>query len=206
MKDDMKILSGILSSGDVRRLPEEQLPELAREARETILKTAAENGGHFASNLGAVELTVALHRCFSVPEERIVFDVGHQAYTHKLLTGRYGDFSTLRRYGGLSGFTNREESSSDAVTAGHSGSALSLAVGMADHVLKVRPVIRQGGGEVVQIRGGDELRRWKTLRLPGGAGQRADAQPGQGDQRRQGQKQGGGFVFHWPASFRAAYG
>ncbi len=132
MKDDMKILSGILSSGDVRRLPEEQLPELAREARETILKTAAENGGHFASNLGAVELTVALHRCFSVPEERIVFDVGHQAYTHKLLTGRYGDFSTLRRYGGLSGFTNREESSSDAVTAGHSGSALSLAVGMAE--------------------------------------------------------------------------
>ena len=132
MTDDMKILSGILSSGDVRRLPEEQLPELAREARETILKTAAENGGHFASNLGAVELTVALHRCFSVPEERIVFDVGHQAYTHKLLTGRYGDFSTLRRYGGLSGFTKREESSSDAVTAGHSGSALSLAVGMAE--------------------------------------------------------------------------
>ncbi|MBE6724161.1 MAG: 1-deoxy-D-xylulose-5-phosphate synthase [Ruminococcaceae bacterium] len=124
-------LSDLRSPADLRSLPEGVLPALAEEIRETILSTVAANGGHFASNMGAVELTVALHRCFDTPDEKIVFDVGHQSYAHKLLTGRAGLFYTLRRYGGLSGFTNREESPFDAATAGHSGSSLSAAVGMA---------------------------------------------------------------------------
>lgn len=124
-------LPGIRTPEDMRRIPEAELPALAGEIRETILSTVAANGGHFASNLGAVELTIALHRCFDAPAERIVFDVGHQSYAHKLITGRYDRFSTLRQSGGISGFVNRAESPFDAVTAGHSGSSVSAAVGMA---------------------------------------------------------------------------
>ena len=128
----MKILPQIRAPEDVRRLPEDELADLSGEVRAAILETVPHTGGHFASNLGAIELTVALHRCFDTPNERIVFDVGHQAYAHKLLTGRYERFGTLRQRGGLSGFTNRTESPYDAVTAGHSGSALPVAVGMAE--------------------------------------------------------------------------
>ena len=128
----MAILDSVRSPADLRALEERDLTPLAAELRETILRTAAHNGGHFASNLGAVELTVALHRAFDTPDERILFDVGHQAYAHKLLTGRAGRFDTLRRFGGLSGFTNRDESPYDTVTAGHSGSALSVAAGIAE--------------------------------------------------------------------------
>jgi 1-deoxy-D-xylulose-5-phosphate synthase len=128
----MKYLPEIRGPEDVGAIPEKELPALAGELREAILAAVSENGGHLASNLGAVELTVALHRCFGEPAGRIVFDVGHQTYAHKLLTGRYDRFSTLRRRGGISGFTNRAESPADAMTAGHSGSSLSVAVGMAE--------------------------------------------------------------------------
>ena len=127
----MSILETIRTPEDVRRLPEERLPELAGELRKTILQTTAANGGHLASNLGMVEATIALHRVFSCPEDAFVFDVGHQAYAHKLLTGRYDRFSTLRQAGGVSGFTNRDESPYDVTTAGHSGPSIAAAVGMA---------------------------------------------------------------------------
>ena len=128
----MKILDNITSPEDVKKLNQNELPILAREIREKIIETAVKNGGHLASNLGIADTTVALHRVFSCPEDSIIFDVGHQAYAHKLLTGRVEDFHTLRQSGGISGFTNRQESKYDAVTAGHSGTALSTAVGIAE--------------------------------------------------------------------------
>lgn len=128
----MKILDKIGSPEDVRKLSENELPLLAGEIREKILDTAVKSGGHLASNLGIAEATVALHRVFSCPDDAIIFDVGHQAYAHKLLTGRAADFHTLRQAGGISGFTNREESKYDTVTAGHSGTSLSTAVGIAE--------------------------------------------------------------------------
>lgn len=126
------ILPNIQSPGDVKALPEDKLPALAAELRRKILETVAENGGHLASNLGMVEAAIALHRVFDCPDDAIVFDVGHQAYAHKLLTGRWEAFSTLRQAGGLSGFTSPDESPYDAVFAGHSGTSLSTAIGMAE--------------------------------------------------------------------------
>lgn len=128
----MKILNQIQSPSDVKRLSEKELERLADQIREDIIETVSKNGGHLASNLGIVELTLALHRVFSFPCDSVVFDVGHQAYAHKLITGRQDRFSTLRQSGGLSGFTNRGESEYDAMTAGHSGSSLSYAVGIAE--------------------------------------------------------------------------
>ncbi len=128
----MELLNQIQSPSDVRRLSEGELGALASEIRRDIIETVSKNGGHLASNLGIVELTLALHSVFSVPEDAIVFDVGHQAYAHKLITGRRNRFSTIRQSGGLSGFTNKEESEYDAMTAGHSGSSLSYAVGIAE--------------------------------------------------------------------------
>lgn len=110
-------------------LPE--LKELCRELRRCILNTVTENGGHLSSNLGTVELTAALHFVFDVKSDRIVWDVGHQAYAHKLLTGRYSQFSTLRSKGGISGFTRRSESSADAFISGHSSTSISAAYGIA---------------------------------------------------------------------------
>ena len=100
-------LSHIHTPGDLRALPKESIPDLCREIRETLVATVTENGGHLASNLGVVELSVAMHRVFDCPRDHFIFDVGHQSYVHKLLTGRYGEFHTLRRGGGLSGFTKR---------------------------------------------------------------------------------------------------
>ena len=111
----MKILDNITSPEDVKKLSQNELPILAREIREKIIETAVKNGGHLASNLGIADTTVALHRVFSCPEDSIIFDVGHQAYAHKLLTGRVEDFHTLRQSGGISGFTNRQESKYAAV-------------------------------------------------------------------------------------------
>ena len=128
----MKILNQIQSPSDVKRLSEKELERLADQIREDIIETVSKNGGHLASNLGIVELTLALHRVFSFPADSLVFDVGHQAYAHKLITGRAGEFSTLRQSGGLSGFTNRSESDYDVMTAGHSGSSLSYAIGIAE--------------------------------------------------------------------------
>ena len=124
-------LSHIHTPGDLRALPKESIPDLCREIRETLVATITENGGHLASNLGVVELSVAMHRVFDCPRDHFIFDVGHQSYVHKLLTGRYGEFHTLRRGGGLSGFTKRSESEYDCFGAGHSSTSLSAALGFA---------------------------------------------------------------------------
>ena len=116
---------------DLRALPTETIPALCEEIRRLLVKTVTENGGHLASNLGAVELSVAMHRVFDCPKDHFIFDVGHQSYVHKLLTGRYEQFHTLRRGGGISGFTKRSESEYDCFGAGHSSTSLSAALGFA---------------------------------------------------------------------------
>ncbi len=126
-----KILDAIREPSDIRKLTPEELSTLAMEIRALILETVAKNGGHLASNLGAVELTLALHLAFDSPRDKIVWDVGHQCYTHKILTGRKDRFAGLRRCGGLLGFPCREESEHDAFNTGHASTALSAALGMA---------------------------------------------------------------------------
>lgn len=126
-----EILKNLKSSSDVKKLDEKQLPLLADEVRDTIISAVSKNGGHLASNLGVVELTIALHRVFNSPEDKIIWDVGHQVYTHKLLTGRYDDFSTLRTEGGISGFSRPNESEHDVVYSGHSSVSISTALGIA---------------------------------------------------------------------------
>ena len=125
------ILSTIESPADLKNLPARDLPQLAAELREKIIATCAVNGGHLAPSLGVVELTIALHRVFDSPQDRIVWDVGHQAYAHKLLTGRRDRFATLRTKGGISGFPKRAESPHDAFDVGHSSTSISAAVGFA---------------------------------------------------------------------------
>ena len=125
-------LEQIDSPADLKRLGRAVLPKVAAEIRELILSTVAKTGGHLASNLGTVELTLALHSVFNSPEDKILWDVGHQAYAHKILTGRRERFSTLRQERGLSGFTRRDESPHDPFGAAHAGTAISAAVGMAE--------------------------------------------------------------------------
>lgn len=125
------LLSSIKSPDDLRNLPMSDLPQLAREIRERIVQVVSKNQGHLASNLGVVELTIALHYCFDFREDRLVWDVGHQCYTHKLLTGRSDRFDTLRQAGGLTGFPCVSESPYDPFTVGHSGTAISTALGLA---------------------------------------------------------------------------
>lgn len=127
----MKILETINSPEDVKRLPESRLPELAEELRQVIINTCAANGGHLAPSLGVVELTIAMHRVFTTPSDKIVWDVGHQAYAHKLLTGRRDSFATLRTLNGISGFPKRHESIHDAFDVGHSSTSVSAATGFA---------------------------------------------------------------------------
>ena len=124
------MIEKIESPRDIKELSLKQLRELCGEIRETITDTVSETGGHLASNLGIVETTVAIHRVFDTPRDLLVFDVGHQSYAHKLLTGRYNEFSTLRRAGGISGFTNADESEYDTFTEGHSGTSISQALGL----------------------------------------------------------------------------
>lgn len=124
-------LSDITSPADLRGLSRQELEALAGDIREAIIRTVAQNGGHLASNLGVVELTLALHRALDCPRDQIVFDVGHQCYTHKILTGRYDQFSTLRTLDGLCGFPRREESEYDAFNTGHASTAISAALGLA---------------------------------------------------------------------------
>ncbi|MBQ9763825.1 MAG: 1-deoxy-D-xylulose-5-phosphate synthase [Phascolarctobacterium sp.] len=128
---ETKLLDTINSPVDVKALTEEQLVQLAGEIRQLIIEVTAKNGGHLAPNLGVVELTLALHKVFSTPKDKIVFDVGHQAYIHKIITGRRAQFHTLRQYGGLSGFPKRSESKHDAFGVGHSSTSISAALGMA---------------------------------------------------------------------------
>lgn len=125
------MLENIKSPNDIKKFSEAELESLASEIRDKIIETVSENGGHLGSNLGLIEATLVIHKLFDVPQDKLIFDVGHQCYTHKLLTGRYDRFSTIRTGGGLSGFTNRFESEYDTFTAGHSGSAISAALGVA---------------------------------------------------------------------------
>lgn len=126
-----EILPTIKSPADVKRLSGEQTEQLCAEIRAKLIDIVSVNGGHLSSNLGAVELTVALHRVFDCPSDSIVFDVGHQSYTHKMLTGRYDRIGTIRREGGLSGFPKRSESDCDAFNAGHASTSISAALGIA---------------------------------------------------------------------------
>ena len=125
------LLAAIESPSDLRKLTVEQLPQLCHEIRQFLIHSLADNPGHFASSIGAVELTVALHYVFDTPYDRLVWDVGHQAYGHKLLTGRRDRFSTNRTFGGLSGFPNPDESEYDTFAAGHASNSISAALGMA---------------------------------------------------------------------------
>lgn len=127
----LTLLKNVLSPQDLKNLSASELDSLAGELRSKILATVSKNGGHLASNLGIVETTLAIHRVFNNPEDQIVFDVGHQCYAHKLLTGRQQEFDTLRQWQGISGFTNRKESCKDAFGAGHSGTSISAALGLA---------------------------------------------------------------------------
>ena len=127
----MNILENIQSPADLKKLKIEQLQELSGELREFIIEQLSHNPGHFASSLGTVELTLALHYIYNTPYDRIVWDVGHQAYAHKILTGRRDVFHTNRKFGGLSGFTNPNESEYDAFIAGHASTSISAALGMA---------------------------------------------------------------------------
>ena len=126
----MSILDTIGAPSDLQKLDEAQLSTLCAEIRETLLETVSHTGGHLASNLGVVELTVALHRAFRSPQDKIIFDVGHQVYTHKLLTGRRDRFATLRQENGISGFSRPNESEHDIFYTGHSGTAVSSAYGI----------------------------------------------------------------------------
>ena len=125
------LLATIQSPQDVKNLPAGQLTVLAEEIRATLIHTLAQTGGHLAPNLGLVELSIALHRVFETPRDKILFDVSHQCYIHKMLTGRAGRFHTMRQHGGLCGFCKRSESEHDAYGAGHAGTALSAGLGMA---------------------------------------------------------------------------
>ncbi|MBN1795000.1 MAG: 1-deoxy-D-xylulose-5-phosphate synthase [Candidatus Omnitrophica bacterium] len=125
------LLDTIESPQDLKKLPHEQLPHLAQEIRERILEVVSMQGGHLASPLGAVELAIALHYVFDAPKDLLLWDVGHQTYAHKLLTGRRERFSTLRQYGGISGLNNKNEGPYDPFTSGHGGTAISTALGLA---------------------------------------------------------------------------
>lgn len=128
---EAKLLDTINSPVDVKKLTVEQLVQLAEEIRQLLINVIAKNGGHLAPNLGVVELSLALHKVFSTPKDKLIFDVGHQAYIHKIVTGRRELFHTIRQYGGLSGFPKRSESEHDAFGVGHSSTSVSAALGMA---------------------------------------------------------------------------
>src|SRR5438552_2603523 len=127
----MSLLDKIESPADVRALPRDQLPALAGELRERLVDVCSRTGGHIGAGLGVVELTIALHYTFQTPRDQLVWDVGHQGYPHKVLTGRNAGMETLRQEGGVSGFLKRSESEYDAFGAGHAATAISAALGIA---------------------------------------------------------------------------
>lgn len=126
-----KLLSAIKSPDDIKRMSYDELGELCAEIRNTLIETVSKNGGHLSSNLGVVELSVSLHKVFNSPNDKIIWDVGHQVYTHKIITGRYEKFNTLRTEGGISGFSSPEESEHDIFYSGHSSTSVSSAFGIA---------------------------------------------------------------------------
>ena len=123
------VLEKIQKANDIKKLKPEELEVLAQEIRDFLIEKISVTGGHLASNLGVVELTMAMHLIFDLPEDKIIWDVGHQAYTHKLLTGRKAGFDDLRKYGGMSGFPKRKESDCDAFDTGHSSTSISAGLG-----------------------------------------------------------------------------
>ena len=125
------ILDRIQKENDIKNLTEEELTQLSEEIRQFLIQSISVTGGHLASNLGVVELTMALHLCFDLPKDKIIWDVGHQSYTHKILTGRKENFSSLRQYGGMSGFPKANESDSDCFNTGHSSTSISAGLGLA---------------------------------------------------------------------------
>jgi 1-deoxy-D-xylulose-5-phosphate synthase len=143
----VKFLDSIQSPADLRKLPPDALPHLAREIRELMIDVVSTTGGHLAPSLGTVELTIALHYAYNTPIDKIVWDVGHQAYAHKILTGRRDRFATLRQFGGISGFPRISESDYDAVSAGHASTSISAALGLA----RGRDLLRQNHAVVAVI-------------------------------------------------------
>ena len=127
----MKILDNINLPKDLKQLNKEGKTQLAQELRQLVIETVSETGGHLASNLGVVELTIALHSIFDIPEDKIVWDVGHQTYVHKILTGRREELKTLRKLNGIAGFPKTSESKTDCFNTGHSSTSISAALGMA---------------------------------------------------------------------------
>src|SRR6478752_4850771 len=126
-----QLLKNINSPGDLKKLGKEQLHQVCNELRQYIIDVVSVHGGHFAASLGVVELTTALHYVYNTPYDQLVWDVGHQAYGHKILTGRKNNFPSNRKYGGLSGFPKRSESEYDTFGVGHSSTSISAALGMA---------------------------------------------------------------------------
>ena len=139
----MALLERINKANDIKKIPQDSYEELADEIRKFLVEKVSLTGGHLASNLGAVELTMALHIALDLPQDKIVWDVGHQSYTHKLLTGRRKEFDHLRQYGGMSGFPKRKESDCDSFDTGHSSTSISAAMGM------VRARGLRGGHETI---------------------------------------------------------
>ena len=127
----MSLLESISGPRDLKELGQDQLPQLAGEIRDLLIRTVTKNGGHLGPNLGVVELTIALHRVFDSPVDRILFDTGHQSYVHKLLTGRQPGFASLRQAGGISGYPSRAESEHDVIENSHASTSLSYADGLA---------------------------------------------------------------------------
>lgn len=124
------LLETIEQANDIKKIRKEELNILAQEIREFLIRTISVTGGHLGSNLGAVELTMALHLALNLPEDKIVWDVGHQSYTHKILTGRREGFESLRQFHGLSGFPKRKESECDVFDTGHSSTSISAGLGL----------------------------------------------------------------------------
>ena len=125
------LLDEIREVGDIRKIPPEQYAQLAQEIRDFLIEKVSVTGGHLGPNLGVVELTMALHLELNLPEDKLIWDVGHQSYTHKILTGRKAGFEHLRQFGGMSGFPKRKESDCDCFDTGHSSTSISAAIGMA---------------------------------------------------------------------------
>ena len=137
------LLETIGQANDIKKIRKEDLGSLAQEIRDFLIRTISVTGGHLGANLGAVELTMALHLALNLPKDKIIWDVGHQSYTHKILTGRKGRFETLRQFHGLSGFPKRKESECDVFDTGHSSTSLSAGLGL----VKAREIT--GGSETI---------------------------------------------------------
>ncbi len=129
--DKYPLLDHIISPADLRKLDEDQLPQVADELREYLVQAISKSGGHFSAGLGCVELTIALHYCYETPADKIIWDVGHQAYPHKILTGRGDRIGTIKKTGGLAPFPKRSESEFDTFGVGHSSTSISAGLGMA---------------------------------------------------------------------------